>query len=150
MNIKERWESTGLLNGLAENNKEPMANLLEGQRLHNENISDDGLSGWKRISIPMARRIYASLENMVEGSTESLSKWHIFENVKLGINGMPTYIVDYVPNKLDMEVEKIVKLVEHVSKSMPECVTKIHCFSITPVMLDENFKSFRYLRMNYE
>lgn len=56
--ITERWERIGILEGIKSKRlKTEVAVLMENQRLFNEENSDD--AQFKRISIPMVRRIYA-------------------------------------------------------------------------------------------
>jgi len=60
--ITERWEKYGLLENITtEEKKSGTAVLLENQRLFNENSHGDNEAQFKRISIPLARRIAPNL-----------------------------------------------------------------------------------------
>lgn len=60
---EKKWESTGLLEGINDKYvKATTAVLLENQRLMNEASTDTGdVAQFKRISIPLVRRIYPQL-----------------------------------------------------------------------------------------
>ena len=59
----ERWGSIGLLDGIKDKwDRSNTAVLLESQRLMNEQSTDTGdVAQFKRISIPLVRRIYPQL-----------------------------------------------------------------------------------------
>ena len=61
--LEGRWGKTGLLDGIKDNNTRAVtAVLLENQRLINEVSTDSGdIASFKRISIPLVRRIYPQL-----------------------------------------------------------------------------------------
>ena len=61
--LRKRWEKTGLLKNIEEDYaKDTCAVLLENQRLMNEVSTDTGdIAQFKRISIPLVRRIYPQL-----------------------------------------------------------------------------------------
>ncbi len=60
MNIQEvceKWEKTGLLNGLVER-REVMASCLQAQIEFNEECGDSIPVEWRRSSIPVVRRVF--------------------------------------------------------------------------------------------
>src|SRR4051812_47038016 len=60
--LVKRWEKTGILKQLPEERIEETALIMENQRLMNEMSNDAGdLAQFKRISIPLVRRIMGSL-----------------------------------------------------------------------------------------
>jgi hypothetical protein len=61
--LEARWAQTGLLEGIKDRYvRNATAVLLENQRLMNENSTDSGdVAQFKRISIPLVRRIYPQL-----------------------------------------------------------------------------------------
>ncbi len=61
--LEARWATTGLLDGIEDSfTRSTTAVLLENQRLINETSTDSGdVSQFKRISIPLVRRIYPQL-----------------------------------------------------------------------------------------
>jgi hypothetical protein len=61
--MEKKWSSTGLLEGIDDKFvKATTSVLLENQRLFNENATDTGdIAQFKRISIPLVRRIYPQL-----------------------------------------------------------------------------------------
>jgi hypothetical protein len=61
--LEGRWKRTGLLNGIGDRfTRSCTAVLLENQRLMNEISTDTGdIAQFKRISIPLVRRIYPQL-----------------------------------------------------------------------------------------
>jgi hypothetical protein len=61
--LEARWAQTGLLEGIKDRYvRNATAVLLENQRLINENSTDSGdVAQFKRISIPLVRRIYPQL-----------------------------------------------------------------------------------------
>jgi hypothetical protein len=61
--LEGRWQETGLLNGIKDKyTRSCAAVLLENQRLINEISTDTGdIAQFKRISIPLVRRIYPQL-----------------------------------------------------------------------------------------
>jgi len=61
--MQTKWASTGLLEGIDDKFvKATTSVLLENQRLFNENSTDTGdIAQFKRISIPLVRRIYPQL-----------------------------------------------------------------------------------------
>ena len=61
--LEARWATTGLLDGIEDSfTRSTTAVLLENQRLINETSTDTGdVSQFKRISIPLVRRIYPQL-----------------------------------------------------------------------------------------
>jgi hypothetical protein len=61
--LEGRWKKTGLLNGIEDRTvRSNTAVLLENQRLINESSTDTGdVAQFKRISIPLVRRIYPQL-----------------------------------------------------------------------------------------
>ena len=61
--LEGRWSQTGLLEGIEDRYvRSCTAVLLENQRLMNEVATDTGdISQFKRISIPLVRRIYPQL-----------------------------------------------------------------------------------------
>src|SRR3954467_9866207 len=61
--IESQWAQTGLLEGIEDRlTRSTTAVLLENQRLINEVSSDTGdIAQFKRISIPLVRRIYPQL-----------------------------------------------------------------------------------------
>lgn len=60
--LVSRWGTTGILNGITDPNiRSATAVLLENQRLINEVSTDTSdVAQFKRISIPLVRRIYPS------------------------------------------------------------------------------------------
>lgn len=58
--IIEKWQKTGLLDGLGVTKASHMARILENQRIFNTN--EDIADMFSRISIPMLRRIYSGLQ----------------------------------------------------------------------------------------
>lgn len=65
--IEKRWKKTGLLDGLIpdKDNKATTAVLLENQRLINEQNTDTrDLAKFKRITIPLVRRLYPTLDGI--------------------------------------------------------------------------------------
>jgi hypothetical protein len=61
--LEKRWGETGLLNGIQDDYVRSCTSvLLENQRLMNENTTDSSdVAQFKRISIPLVRRIYPQL-----------------------------------------------------------------------------------------
>jgi len=61
--LEGRWKQTGLLDGIEDKSiRQTTAVLLENQRLVNEVSTDTGdVAQFKRISIPLVRRIYPQL-----------------------------------------------------------------------------------------
>src|SRR5579859_3266794 len=61
--LEKRWGDWGLLKGLKSKSDRQMASvMLENQRLINEQSTDTGdIAQFKRISIPLVRRIYPQL-----------------------------------------------------------------------------------------
>jgi hypothetical protein len=61
--LESRWKKTGLLDGIEDRTvRNNTAVLLENQRLINESATDTGdVAQFKRISIPLVRRIYPQL-----------------------------------------------------------------------------------------
>lgn len=61
--IERRWDATKLLKGIDDRFvRSATAVLLENQRLMNEAMTDTGdIAQFKRISIPLVRRIYPQL-----------------------------------------------------------------------------------------
>lgn len=60
--IEQQWAKTGLLEGLHGEERSTTALLLENQRLINETSTDTAdIAQFKRISIPLVRRIYPQL-----------------------------------------------------------------------------------------
>jgi predicted nucleic acid-binding OB-fold protein len=61
--IETRWSRTKLLRGIDDRfTRSATAVLLENQRLMNEAMTDTGdIAQFKRISIPLVRRIYPQL-----------------------------------------------------------------------------------------
>ena len=61
--VAKFWESQGFLNGIKnQNERNTLAVLLENQKLFNESTTDTGdIAQFKRISIPLVRRIYPQL-----------------------------------------------------------------------------------------
>ncbi len=60
--LVKRWDKTGILKNLIDGQKQESALLLENQRLFNEMSNDSGdVAQFKRISIPLVRRIMGSL-----------------------------------------------------------------------------------------
>lgn len=72
--LLERWEATGLLDGLPSNvQKEHMAMVLENQRLHNELFGSGNLPyPWLRNSIAVVRRIFPEIDRSKCKVTSSL------------------------------------------------------------------------------
>lgn len=61
--VESKWSKTKLLNGIEDKNtRAATAVLLENQHLMNEAMTDSGdIASFKRISIPLVRRIYPQL-----------------------------------------------------------------------------------------
>jgi len=61
--LESRWKKTGLLDGIEDRTvRSNTAVLLENQRLINESATDTGdVAQFKRISIPLVRRVYPQL-----------------------------------------------------------------------------------------
>lgn len=61
--LEQRWTQTGLLDGIEDKQtRSTTAVLLENQRLMNETATDTSdIAQFKRISIPLVRRIYPQL-----------------------------------------------------------------------------------------
>jgi hypothetical protein len=61
--LEKRWNQTGLLNGIEDRGTRSVTSvLLENQRLINETSTDSSdIAQFKRISIPLVRRIYPQL-----------------------------------------------------------------------------------------
>ncbi len=56
--LLERWDKTGLLKGLSEQGQINCVQAMENQRVWNEHQPDDELAKFKRISIPIIRRLF--------------------------------------------------------------------------------------------
>ena len=71
--ILERWEKTGLLRNVEDSKKEDLAVCLEGQKQYNEvSTSTNCIAAFKRISIPLVRRIYPN--EVIQGSLKPFKK----------------------------------------------------------------------------
>jgi len=57
----KQWERTGLLQGLSEEQKPTVVLAMENQRIWNENTANTNISQFKRISIPIIRRLVPKL-----------------------------------------------------------------------------------------
>lgn len=59
---RKDWAKTGLLEGVHDRDLNTVSVLLENQRLWNESVTDTGdIANFKRVSIPMVRRIFPQL-----------------------------------------------------------------------------------------
>ena len=93
--LEGRWNQTGLLDGIEDKSiRQTTAVLLENQRLVNEVSTDSGdVAQFKRISIPLVRRIYPQLIANKIVSVQPL----------LGPTGLVYYLrFRYATNKGDM------------------------------------------------
>ena len=77
--LEGRWNQTGLLDGIEDKSiRQTTAVLLENQRLVNEVSTDTGdVAQFKRISIPLVRRIYPQLiaNKIVSGAAIARPNW---------------------------------------------------------------------------
>jgi hypothetical protein len=69
----DKWRSTGLLNGLTEQTQLGCANALDAQLVINE-TDDTTKPQWKRVSIPVLRRIFGTVDGLQGGETLN-SEW---------------------------------------------------------------------------
>src|ERR1035437_7553600 len=129
--LLERWEQTGLLEGLSENTAIQCCNMLESQRLYNEAFSDFLPASWLRTSIPVVRRIisqcsYSDGQCIIEGGLGITKNWHECKTP------VPSYFLtkwmhedkssDEVKKLLDEEAELTATLSKSLSDEITTCV----------------------------
>lgn len=121
----KRWRQTGLLKELDESQETSVTAALEGQRLFNETMLDDSdLSRFKRMSIPIMRRLMVAAPNL-EGSWSQCRYWHL-----LTTRYSPPRNFHNGHYNLDQEADWSVKLVEMMAKEIEELgPTKIWCYT---------------------
>ncbi|RLI70090.1 hypothetical protein DRO91_07120 [Candidatus Heimdallarchaeota archaeon] len=152
-NVK-KWEGTLLLEGLKEPYLSLTADILEAQRLQNERYNDRGdeMARFKRVSIPMVRRVIpylkcmecAQLEPIFESYTKPKHQLaSIFvskkDYMKLTDEGEWRHCLDKEAEKLAeacVEIrDKIDKIVQHLVGYLPDGVKK-PVVGITPFSLN--------------
>ncbi len=130
-----RWESTGLLRLIDEDKKQDLANCLEGQRIYNEvSTSSNCIAAFKRISIPLVRRIYPS--EVIMGSVKPCKNWYKFESIHLPPSNYYEFETDVlpVPNWQQRQylhnLDKANDLVGNIVKEIRDVFgkVKLHCF----------------------
>lgn len=127
-NNTAKWAKYGFMKGFSPDKHENVANLLENQRLLNEDsrldavnastwseiAKNDLLQRFRRINIPMARRLATTL-NHVESTLEPVACEVFDSNIDLA----PTHLD---PKKymygLDYECECTLYIVEHLAKKL--------------------------------
>jgi hypothetical protein len=65
--LADKWEACGMLQELSGEDKRNCAVLLENQRIYNETLGADDshtIAAFKRLSIPLIRRMYLDLKEM--------------------------------------------------------------------------------------
>ena len=130
--ILEKWEQTGLLKLLKNPlDKEQCAMCLEGQSRYNEvSTSTNCIAAFKRISIPLVRRIYPN--EVIQGSTKPLKQWYTFESIHLpvrnSVSGLDS-IYDGAYN-FDKEAENTAILAEMISKEIKEKFGKVQMYCL--------------------
>jgi hypothetical protein len=81
--IRSEWEKTQLLKFVPEEVKIELAACLEGQKLENENTSEE--DQWLRLSLPIIVKIFNNVRKL-KGSHLPLSKNYVF-TVKKNVIG---------------------------------------------------------------
>jgi hypothetical protein len=118
IDILERWENTGLLQGIAEDLKAEMAFILENQIHHNEHIVDSefvNIPQFRRISVPMARRVFPQLESHKKYNIGAAPYLESCLVTDLGVRGIwkPKYQEDIFNGiRLDREAKSTARLAE--------------------------------------
>jgi hypothetical protein len=107
--IKSKWEKTRLLEGLPSETTCHLA--LESQKLHNEADVTDNAT-FKRLSIPLIRRIFSHLSDKINGSLNEVSHW-----MEVADFNPPQYQGGRgtVPSNLNSEVDYTAELAQHIS-----------------------------------
>lgn len=124
MTVTEKWNKIGLLQGLTESKKEPMAHALDSQRLFNEKILDVlNIAAFKRISIPIVRRALVDVNfEVTETKTE-----HVTPVTILLWDGSP----GRVNHSLDKEADDCAIASHELTEYLKKFTTvKFHAFSL--------------------
>lgn len=81
--IESRWKKMGLLDGILDTER-MVATLLENQRLMNENpVDTSDLSAFKRIKIPLMRRIHPTMSWPVQSPIADVKTFPHIDSVSL-------------------------------------------------------------------
>jgi hypothetical protein len=130
----KKWEPTRLLENIPEERKSTVALALEGQRLRNElnlNTTDE-LARFKRISIPMIRRLLGALPK-AEGSMEELPKYHTFKTTL----DFPETVDSNGYYSLDKEAEYVADILKNLVSETEELAGDKH-LTICSIYADGN------------
>jgi len=114
-----------LLDGIDLEEKLPCAKLLENQLETNKYLGERDEVQFRRVSIPLARRVFAGVD--VEISSKPLSKW-----VEVASWNFPCQQDGHGGLDLDAEALRTADLAEEIAKNINESdIKKIHNFRIT-------------------
>ena len=126
--IIKKWSTPlnmgqSLIDGVSEEQIPSFVAALEGQRVFNETIIDDSETAqFKRISIPLVRRLLAAAPNL-EGSFDKCRYWHL-----LHVKWFPYVPIGETHRQLDHEAEYTVKLTEDMAEEIKKLgPTKFYC-----------------------
>jgi hypothetical protein len=111
---------------ISDSDKVDLALCLEGQRLFNEiSTSTNCIAAFKRISLPLVRRIYPS--EVIMGSLKPCKNWYKFETFHIPLS---TQFDDNVYNNIDREAESLAIIAEKVVEEIKDRFGKVkmHCF----------------------
>lgn len=102
--IVSRWKQTGLIEGIqTEENQKSMAFIFQAQIMYNEGSSDSAI--FKRLSIPMCRRVFAGL-------TEHKKVYPIFDGegnwltLKIDTNIFEAWNDSHIQYRMEHEAEQ--------------------------------------------
>ena len=146
IDILERWEKTTLLTGVPNELKAEMAYILENQIHHNEHISNANclnIPAFKRLSVPLARRVYPHLESHKKyniGATPYLESCLVTD---LGIRGCwdGSSSIGRSTSNLDQEVKQLASLADKLKVRVDEFIDsqapfhsfKFQCFGTNEI-----------------
>jgi hypothetical protein len=121
--IMENWEHTNLLEGVSKKNKQNLAVILSNQNLFNKNFSRDGDDNFKRISIPLVRKVFGGIvekniigfQAMIAPTSflfyeEVKEKKSNYDEVLAKTKRLKTFFPDYEFKNIDSEAELVASL----------------------------------------
>ena len=147
----EKWSKCGLLRGLPEEYITDCAVALEVQRLYNEcSLDSAGLAQFKRISIPVIRRVFHGLvANDLDVRCEGrvYSQWmkvdgYVFNDFRKTIKNIWTM------HNLDEEADTCARICVEIADKLTEIakLNGVHAIHLGPFGCDYSGQSY----MNYE